>query len=192
MGNKEIIKSLINDSVEAKKKMLEDSQIDCVYNVVNKIVEVYKNKKKVIICGNGGSASDALHFSAEMVVRFEKNRAALASVALNENVSSLTAIGNDFGYDYSFSRQLEAFAQEGDVFIAISTSGNSKNVINALDAAKKLGVFTIGMTNSDGGKMKDMCDLCYCAPSKVTARTQECHILLIHIIVKLVEEKVFN
>jgi D-sedoheptulose 7-phosphate isomerase len=192
MENKEIIKNIINDSIAAKRKMLEDSQIEYIYNVANKIVEAYKNNKKTIICGNGGSSSDALHFSAEMVVRFEKNRAALASVTLNENVSSLTAIGNDFGYEYSFSRQLEAFAQKGDVFIAISTSGNSKNIINALESARKIGVFTIGMTNSDGGKIKDMCDLCYCAPSKVTARAQECHILLIHVIAKLVEEKVFN
>ncbi|MDR2812158.1 MAG: SIS domain-containing protein [Endomicrobium sp.] len=191
-NGKEIIKTLINDSIEAKKKMLEDAQIDYIYKVVNKVVETYKNNKKIIICGNGGSASDALHFSAEMVVRFEKNRAALASITLNENVSSLTAIGNDFGYDYSFSRQLEAFAREGDIFITISTSGNSKNVINALEFARKLGVFTIGMTNLDGGKMKNMCDLCYCVPSRVTARTQECHILLIHIIAKFVEEKVFN
>jgi D-sedoheptulose 7-phosphate isomerase len=110
MDTKEIIKNLISDSIEAKKKMLEDAQLEDINTVVNKIVEAYKNKKKTIICGNGGSASDALHFSAEMVVRFEKNRAALPSVTLNENVSSLTAIGNDFGYDYSFSRQLEAFA----------------------------------------------------------------------------------
>ncbi|MDR2399327.1 MAG: SIS domain-containing protein [Endomicrobium sp.] len=192
MDIKTTIKTLINDSIDAKKKMLDDIHIDYIDNVVNKIVDAYKNKKKTIICGNGGSASDALHFSAEMVVRFEKNRVALPSLTLNDNVSSLTAIGNDFGYDYSFSRQLEAFAQEGDIFIAISTSGNSKNVINALESAKKLCVFTIGMTNSVGGKMKDMCDLCYCAPTKVTARTQECHILLIHIIAKLVEEKVFN
>ncbi|MDR1122544.1 MAG: SIS domain-containing protein [Endomicrobium sp.] len=191
-NDKKVIKVLINNSIEAKKKMLEDVQIDYIYNVANKVVEVYKNNKKTIICGNGGSASDALHFSAEMVVCFEKSRAALASITLNENVSSLTAIGNDFGYDYSFSRQLEAFAQEGDIFIVISTSGNSKNVINALKVAKNLGVFTIGMTSSDGGKMNDMCDLCYCAPSKVTSRTQECHILLIHIIAKLVEEKVFS
>ncbi|MDR1663248.1 MAG: SIS domain-containing protein [Endomicrobium sp.] len=190
-NDKEIIKALINDSIEAKKKMLEVAQLGYIYKVVNKIVETYKNNRKVIICGNGGSASDALHFSAEMVVRFEKNRAALASIALNENVSSLTAIGNDFAYDYSFSRQLEAFAQEGDIFVVISTSGNSKNIINALEFAKKLDIFTIGMTNSDGGKVKRMCDLCYCAPSKVTARTQECHILLIHIIAKFVEEKIF-
>jgi D-sedoheptulose 7-phosphate isomerase len=192
MESKGIIKNLINNSIKVKKKMLEDAQIEYIYNIANEVVEAYKSNKKIIICGNGGSASDALHFSAEMIVRFEKNRAALAAVTLNENVSSLTAIGNDFGYDYSFSRQLEAFAQEGDVFIVISTSGNSKNVINALESAKKLGIFTIGMTNSDGGKMKGLCDLCYCAPSKVTARVQECHILLIHIIAKLVEEKVFN
>jgi D-sedoheptulose 7-phosphate isomerase len=172
--------------------MLDDIQIHYIDNVVNRIVDAYKNKRKTIICGNGGSASDALHFSAEMVVRFEKNRAALPSLTLNENVSSLTAIGNDFGYDHSFSRQLEAFAQKGDIFIAISTSGNSKNVINALESAKKLSVFTIGMTNSVGGKMKGMCDLCYCAPTKVTAMTQECHILLIHIIAKLIEEKIFS
>jgi D-sedoheptulose 7-phosphate isomerase len=192
MDTKTTIKTLINDSIDAKKKMLDDIQIDYIDNVVNKIVDAYKNKRKTIICGNGGSASDALHFSTEMVVRFEKNRVALPSLTLNENVSSLTAIGNDFGYDYSFSRQLEAFAQEGDIFIAISTSGNSKNIINALECAKKLRVFTIGMTNSVGGKMKGMCDLCYCAPTKVTARTQECHILLTHIIANLVEEKIFN
>jgi D-sedoheptulose 7-phosphate isomerase len=191
MNMRDLIKGYISDSIEAKKKMLENTSVDYICSVVNKIVGAYKNKRKTIICGNGGSASDALHFSAEMVVRFEQNRAALPSITLNENISSLTAVGNDFGYDYSFSRQLEAFAQEGDVFIAISTSGNSKNILKALESAKKLGIFTIGMTNSDGGKMKDMCDLCYCAPSKITARTQECHILLIHVIAKLVEKEIF-
>jgi D-sedoheptulose 7-phosphate isomerase len=189
---KKFIKNLINENVEAKKKMLKPEQIECIYNVADKIVETYRNKKKTIICGNGGSASDALHFAAEMVAGFEKNRETLASIALSENTSTITAIGNDFGYDYSFSRQLEAFGQKGDVFIAISTSGNSPNVIKALESAKKSGIFTIGFTNLDGGKMKDICDLCYCAPSKITARAQECHILLIHIIAKLVEEKIFN
>ncbi|MDR3256446.1 MAG: D-sedoheptulose 7-phosphate isomerase [Endomicrobium sp.] len=192
METKDLIKNLIGESIKVKKKMLEPEQIEYIYNVANKIVEVYKNKKKTIICGNGGSASDALHFAAEIVVRFEKNRDALPSIALSENVSIITAIGNDFGYDCVFSRQLEAFVQKGDIFIAISTSGNSPNIIKALKSAKKLGIFTIGMTSSNGGEMKDMCDLCYCAPSKVTARTQECHILLIHIIAKLIEEKIFN
>ncbi len=189
---KQTIENLIKDSIEAKKRMLEPAHVEYVEKVVNKIVETYKNGKKTIICGNGGSASDALHFAAEMVVRFEKNRAALPSIALSENMSTITAIGNDFGYDQSFSRQLEAFAQKGDLFIAISTSGNSPNVIKAIESAQKIGLFTIGMTNETGGMMKPMCDLCYCAPSKITARAQECHILLIHIIAKLVEEKVFN
>ncbi|MDR2395999.1 MAG: SIS domain-containing protein [Endomicrobium sp.] len=192
MDNKESIAKLISDSLETKKKMLEQNQIECIEKIVNKIIETYKNKRKVIICGNGGSSADALHFAAEMVVRFEKNRAALPCITLSSNVSSLTAIGNDFGYDASFSRQLEAFAQNGDIFIAISTSGNSKNVIEALILAKKLNIFTIGFTNTTGGKMKDICDLCFCAPSSITARTQECHILLVHIIAKLVEEKIFN
>ena len=192
MGTTETIKSLITESLETKKKMLEPEHINYIQSVADKIVEAYKNNKKTLICGNGGSATDALHFAAEMVCRFEKNRAAIPSIALSENVSTITAIGNDFGYEQVFSRQLEAFAQPGDVFIAISTSGNSPNVIKAIESAKKMGIFTIGMTNADGGKMKSMCDLCYCAPSKVTARAQECHILLVHIIARLVEEKVFG
>ena len=192
MQTKETIHKLIADSIEAKKRMLEPEHIAYIEAVADKMVEAYRNNKKTIICGNGGSASDALHFAAEMVVRFEKNRKALPSIALPENPAAITAIGNDFGYDEVFSRQLEAFAQPGDVFIAISTSGNSANVIKALESAKKMGIFTIGMTNEDGGKMKPMCDMCYCAPSKITARAQECHILLIHILCGITEEKVFN
>jgi len=192
MTTKELIKSLISDSIEVKKAMLNPKQIEYIYNVANKIVETYKNDKKTIICGNGGSAADALHFATEIVVRFEKNRKAAASIALSGNVATITAIGNDLGYEFIFSRQLEAFAKNGDVFIAISTSGNSLNIIKALKVAKKLGIFKIGMTNSEGGKMKDMCDLCYCAPTKITARVQECHILLMHIIAKIIEEKNFN
>jgi D-sedoheptulose 7-phosphate isomerase len=192
MQTKETVQKLISDSIETKKKMLAPEQISAIETIADKIVEAYKNNKKTIVCGNGGSASDALHFSAEMVVRFEKNRKALPSIALPENTSTLTAIGNDFGYDEVFSRQLEAFAQPGDIFIAISTSGNSPNVIKAIEAAKKMGIFTIGMTNEDGGKMKSMCDLCYCAPSKVTARAQECHILMIHIVCGIIEAKVFE
>lgn len=186
------IKKLIQDSIDAKIKMLEDSHIKSIEAIADKIVEAYKNGKKTIICGNGGSASDALHFSAEMVCRFEKNRAALPSIALSENVSSITAIGNDFKYEDIFARQLEAFAQEGDIFIAISTSGNSKNIISALETAKKLKIFTVGITNMSGGKMKDFCDMLYLAPSQITARVQECHILFIHILASVIEEKVFQ
>ena len=191
MKTKETIKSLINESVETKKLMLDPDHIANIEAIADKIVEAYKNGKKTIIAGNGGSASDALHFAAEMVCRFEKNRKAVSSIALSENTSTITAIGNDFGYDQIFSRQLEAFGEKGDIFIAISTSGNSPNILKALEMAKNMGIFSIGMTNSDGGKMKEKCDMCYFAPSKITARAQECHILIIHIIARLVEEKVF-
>ncbi|MDR1941565.1 MAG: D-sedoheptulose 7-phosphate isomerase [Endomicrobium sp.] len=188
MQNHEIIKNLISESIEAKRMMFDQSEL--IESIAAKIIESYKNGRKTIVAGNGGSAADALHFAAEMVVRFEKNRKALPSIALSENVSTITAAGNDFGFDQSFSRQVEAFAQKGDVFIAISTSGNSPNIIKAVETAKALGVFVIGLTNSDGGKMKEMCDICYCAPSKITARAQECHITLIHIICRLIETAV--
>jgi D-sedoheptulose 7-phosphate isomerase len=188
MQNLETIETLIKDSAAAKLAMLEQSEI--IESIAAKIIESYKNGGKTIVAGNGGSASDALHFAAEMVVRFEKNRKALPSIALSENVSTITATGNDFGYEQSFSRQVEAFARKGDVFIAISTSGNSPNVVKAVESAKAMGVFVIGLTNADGGKMKSLCDICYLAPSKVTARAQECHITLIHIVCRLIEDAV--
>lgn len=191
METKQIIQTLIADSIEAKKKMLDAGQIVYIQSIANKIIEAYQNHKKLIIFGNGGSATDALHFAAEVVCRFEKNRKAIPAIALTENISSITAIGNDFGYDQVFSRQIEAFAQEGDIAIAITTSGNSINVIKAVEVAKKINMFVIGLTGSDGGQLKILSDMCYCAPSKSTARIQECHILLIHIISKLIEEKLF-
>jgi len=191
METKQIIQTLISDSIEAKKKMLDDKQIVYIQSIANKIIEAYQNNKKLIIFGNGGSASDALHFAAEIVCRFEKNRKAIPAIALTENIASITAIGNDFGYDQVFSRQLEAFAQKGDIAIAITTSGNSINVIKAVEVAKKIDMFVIGFTGNDGGQLKILSDMCYCAPSKNTGRIQECHILLIHIISKLIEEKLF-
>lgn len=191
METKQIIQTLIADSIDAKKKMLDDGQLVYIQSIANKIIEAYQNRKKLIIFGNGGSATDALHFAAEVVCRFEKNRKAIPAIALTENISSITAIGNDFGYDQVFSRQIEAFAQEGDIAIAITTSGNSINVIKAVQVAKKIDMFVIGLTGSDGGQLKILSDMCYCAPSKSTARIQECHILLIHIISKLIEEKLF-
>lgn len=184
------VKALISDSIAAKQAML--SQAELIEQIADKIVGCYKSGRKTLIAGNGGSAADALHFAAEMVVRFEKNRRALPSIALSENVSTITAAGNDFGYDQSFSRQIEAFANSGDIFIAISTSGNSPNIIKAIETAKAAGIFVIGITNSDGGKMKTLCDIWYGAPSKITARAQECHILLIHIICSIIENKVFD
>ena len=192
MYNNETIKNLIAESVSAHQAMLAPEQIGVIETIADKIISAYKNGNKVIIAGNGGSASDALHFAAEMVVRFEKDRKALPAIALSENISTITAVGNDFGYDKSFSRQIEAFAAKGDIFIAISTSGNSSNIIEAIQTAKKQNIFTIGLTNSDGGKMKPLCDLYYLAPSKVPARAQECHILLIHIICRIIETELFK
>ena len=188
---KNTIISLIQESIDAKKKMLDEGQLVYIQSIANKINEAYQNGKKTIIFGNGGSACDALHFAAELVCRFEKNRKALPSIALTENVSSLTAIGNDFGYEYVFSRQIEAFANKGDIVIAITTSGNSENVIKAVEKAKEIGLFVIGLTGEDGGQLKLLSDMCYRAPSKVTGRIQECHILVLHILAKLVEEKIF-
>jgi D-sedoheptulose 7-phosphate isomerase len=192
MNMKTTIEQLITDSIETKKKMLDEGQLVYIQSIANKINEAYQHGRKVIIFGNGGSACDALHFAAELVCRFEKNRNALPCIALTENVSSLTAIGNDFGYDYVFSRQVEAFAKEGDIIIAITTSGNSINVIKAVEKAKEMNAFVIGLTGEDGGQLKLLSDMCYRAPSKVTGRIQECHILLLHILAKLVEEKIFG
>ena len=188
---KNTIVSLIQESIDAKKKMLDEGQLVYIQSIENKINEAYQHGKKTIIFGNGGSACDALHFAAELVCRFEKNRKALPSIALTENISSLTAIGNDFGYEYVFSRQVEAFANKGDIIIAITTSGNSENVIKAVEKAKEMGLFVIGLTGEDGGQLKLLSDMCYRAPSKVTGRIQECHILVLHILAKLVEEKIF-
>jgi D-sedoheptulose 7-phosphate isomerase len=168
--------------------MLSEKHISCIYNISNKIIETYKNKKKTMLCGNGGSSSDALHFASEMIVRFEKKRISLPSIVLSSNTSTITAIGNDIGFNYLFSRQVEAFSQKGDTLIAISTSGNSKNILQALKSAKKKKVFTIGMTGENGNNMEIVCDLCYKVPSKITARIQECHILVIHIIAKTIDE----
>ncbi|MBO7611637.1 MAG: SIS domain-containing protein [Elusimicrobia bacterium] len=188
---KNTIISLIQESIDAKTKMLDEGQLVYIQSIANKINEAYQHGKKTIIFGNGGSACDALHFAAELVCRFEKNRKALPSIALTENISSLTAIGNDFGYEYVFSRQVEAFANKGDIVIAITTSGNSENVIKAVEKAKEMGLFVIGLTGEDGGQLKLLSDMCYRAPSKVTGRIQECHILVLHILAKLVEEKIF-
>ena len=188
---KDTIVSLIQESIDAKKKMLDEGQLVYIQSIANKINEAYQHGKKTIIFGNGGSACDALHFAAELVCRFEKNRKALPSIALTENISSLTAIGNDFGYEYVFSRQVEAFANKGDIIIAITTSGNSENVIKAVEKAKEMGLFVIGLTGEDGGQLKLLSDMCYRAPSKVTGRIQEFHILVLHILAKLVEEKIF-
>jgi len=151
-------------------------------------IEALKNQKKIMLCGNGGSAADAQHIAAELVGRFKKERRALPAIALTTDTSALTAIANDYDYSEVFSRQVEALANTGDVLIAISTSGESENVIKAVEAARTKGCKIVGFLGKDGGRLKDMCDAVLVVPSFETARIQEMHILIGHILCSLIDE----
>ena len=152
------------------------------------ITSAIQSGNKVLLAGNGGSAADAQHIAAELSGRFVKERKALPGIALTVDTSALTAIANDHGYDRVFSRQVEAFAQPGDLFIGISTSGNSQSILNAFQSATAFGCKTLGLSGRDGGKMNGICDLNIIIPSNVTARIQEMHILIGHILCKAVDE----
>jgi D-sedoheptulose 7-phosphate isomerase len=152
------------------------------------IVAAIKSGNKVLLAGNGGSAADAQHIAAELSGRFVKERKALPGIALTTDTSALTAIANDYGYAHVFSRQVEALAQPGDLFVGISTSGNSQGILNAFEAAKQIGCKTLGLSGRDGGKMNGLCDLNIVVPSDVTARIQEMHILIGHILCKAVDD----
>ena len=162
------------------------SQIE---TLAKKIVNCFKQGGKVILMGNGGSAGDAQHIAAEFVGRYKKERKSYPALALNTNTSSLTAIGNDYGYDVSFSRQVEGFAQKGDVVIGISTSGNSKNVYKALELAKQKGCYTAAFLGKDGGTIKDIADLPIIVRSNNTPRIQECHIFIGHTLCEIVDKE---
>jgi D-sedoheptulose 7-phosphate isomerase len=155
-------------------------------------VDALRQSHKILLCGNGGSAADSQHIAAELVSRLNYDRPGLAAVALTTDTSALTAIGNDYGYERVFARQLEAIGQQGDVLIAISTSGNSPNVLAALEAAKKQGIATIGLTGKSGGKMNLLCDITLKMPSAHTPNIQECHIMLGHIICQIIEDTIFG
>jgi len=171
----ETIKSVINTM---ESKVEEGSLI---------IVEALKNGNKVLLCGNGGSAADAQHIAAEFTGRYKTERRGLPAIALTTDTSALTAIGNDYGYDRVFDRQVESLAQEGDVVIGISTSGNSKNVNSALKLAKQLGCKTVGFSGRDGGVMSEYCDVNLIVPSDNTPRIQEMHILFGHTICQIID-----
>ena len=152
------------------------------------IREALMKGNKILFCGNGGSAADAQHLAAEIVGRFQKERQAYAAIALTVDTSILTAVANDYGYDTVFSRQVQGLGKEGDILVGISTSGNSKNVVAAIAEARKQHMAVIGLTGFGGGKMADLCDVCLAVPSKVTARTQEMHIMIGHILCEIAEE----
>ena len=150
-------------------------------------VETLRAGNKILLCGNGGSAADAQHIAAELTGRYKTERRGLPGIALTTDTSALTAIGNDYGYDRVFDRQVEALAQKGDLLIGISTSGNSKNVINALKVAREMGCKTLGLTGRDGGAMNELCDINLVVPSNDTPRIQEAHILFGHIICQVID-----
>lgn len=159
-----------------------------VDRVVDMIAKAMAAGGGLLVCGNGGSAADAQHIVAELTGRFFRDRKPLRALALHANTSSLTAIGNDYGYDKVFAREVGAHGREGDVLMALSTSGNSENVLQAIEAARDKGMTVIGLTGADGGKMRALCDLCLCVPSRSTPRIQECHILIGHTICELLEQ----
>ena len=182
------IESIIEQHIETAKKMQMLSSM--IENICKVCFDAVRKGKKIFLAGNGGSAADAQHIAAEFVGRFTTERRALPALALTTDTSVLTSVSNDYGFENIFSRQLEAFAQEGDIFIAISTSGTSKNIIRAVEIAKIKKVKTIGFLGKSGGMLKDMVDMPLIIPSDDTARIQEMHILVGHIICAYVDKKI--
>jgi D-sedoheptulose 7-phosphate isomerase len=184
----QLVHKQLTQSIQTMQAVLADRDIAAtIVTIADLTATAMKNGRKLLVAGNGGSAADAQHLVAEFVVRLSANRPALRAVALTTDSSILTASGNDFGFDHIFSRQIEALGQPGDVFLAISTSGNSPNILKALHQARKMDITTIGFTGNDGGKMADLCDHNVIIPSKVTMNIQECHLALEHIFCMLVE-----
>ena len=186
------ITNCINASIKVKELVLADSEIlNNIEEIVLKSVEAFNADKKMLLCGNGGSASDAQHIASELSGRFYLERRPLFAEALHVNSSFVTAVANDYGYDNIYSRMVEAAGRDGDILIGISTSGNSTNVVNAIERANKIGMTTIGFAGEKGGKMNDICDITIRIPSTDTPRIQESHILVGHIICQLIEEELF-
>lgn len=187
------ISNQIRKSYETKKAILEDRELmNVIEEVSKKAIEVYRKGNKTLLAGNGGSAADAQHIAGEFVSRFYFDRPGIPSIALTTDTSILTAIGNDYGYEKLFARQVQALGAKGDMFIGISTSGNSANVIEALKVCKEIGITTVGLTGATGGKMAEHCDYCIKVPSTETPRIQESHIMIGHIICSVVEEELFG
>ena len=186
------VRKLIEASIATKQELLRSPEtLSMIAKVSELLISAFRQRGKVLLFGNGGSAADAQHIAAELVGRFAFNRPALPALALSVNSSCMTAIGNDCGFDQVFMRQLEALARSGDVAIGISTSGKSANVVQALAAAKKMGLSTVALTGRTGGELLDKADHCICVPSEETPRIQECHVLIGHILSELIETELF-
>lgn len=182
---KQIILGEIHSHLESAQKM--ESLAEDLQKAAQMAINTLKNGGKILLCGNGGSAADSQHIAAELTGRYKKERKGLCAIALTTDTSALTAIGNDYGYDSVFSRQVEALAKSGDLLLGISTSGNSKNVLNALKVAREIGCQTLGFSGREGGEMRNLCDVLLISPSSDTPRIQEMHILMGHILCDLIE-----
>lgn len=191
MVDKSRILQELEESARLKTE-LRDNQADNIFKAVNELITCLKNGGKLLICGNGGSAADSQHFAAELIGRFMMERRPLPAIALSTDTSILTAVGNDYSFDDVFKKQVEALGKPGDVLVGISTSGNSANVIKAVEAARDVGMVTIGLTGGDGGKLSSSCDIALVMPSRLSSRIQEGHITIIHIWCGLIESALFS
>ena len=162
-----------------------------IEQIVDLCIKAYENNQRILFCGNGGSASDAQHIAAELSGRFYADRPPLYAEALHVNSSFMTAVANDYGYEATYARMVEATGRKGDILVGISTSGNSPNVVKAIQKAKEIGMTTVGFTGKNGGAMRDICDIMICTPTDDTPRVQEAHILVGHIICQLIEQEMF-
>lgn len=187
------VEEQVRESAEVKQKILSNKELlKNIEDICEIVLKAYKEGKKLIICGNGGSAADAQHFAAELVGRFKMEREALPAIAITTDSSILTSLGNDYSYDYVFERQVEAFCSKGDIVVGISTSGNSKNVTGAFRKAHEKGGIAVALLGKTGGENLKFADYSFVVPSMNTPRIQECHIMVIHIICEVVEKKLFE
>ena len=190
---REDIKALIAESLYVKQQLLNNEELIQNLELASKLfMDCFKGDGKILFCGNGGSAADAQHISAELSGRYKLDRKPLFAEALHVNTSYMTAVANDYSYDEVYSRMVEAAGRKGDVLVAISTSGNSSNILRAIEKARSVGMHVVGMTGQSGGAMKENCDILLNAPSSNTPRIQECHILMGHIICELTEKGLFD
>ena len=186
------ILEVFKESVAVKEAYLNDpANLELLQEVVDHTISVFRNGGKVLFCGNGGSAADAQHIAAELSGRFYANRPPLFAEALHVNTSFLTAVSNDYGYEEAFARMVEAMGREGDLLFALSTSGNSPNILRTAERARSQGMTVVGMTGQGGGKLKPLCDFCLEVPSGDTPRIQEVHITIGHVLCELVEKEMF-
>jgi D-sedoheptulose 7-phosphate isomerase len=186
-----IIQKALRESIGVKEEFIKENMAKLTF-FAEKIALALTGDRKLLLCGNGGSAADAQHIAAEFINRYELERPPLPAIALTTDTSILTSVGNDYSFDQVFSKQIKALGVEGDVLLAISTSGNSTNVIEAVKAAKSLGIFTVGLTGGEGGQLASLVDLSLVVKSAFTGRIQETHILVGHIICELVDYILFQ